>query len=44
MNAHHGLARWIDAHAGVKDVECEMSAWVREMLSESESVYMYVCT
>ena len=36
MNAHHGLARRVDVHAGVKDVECEMSAWVCEMLSESE--------
>jgi hypothetical protein len=28
MNAHHGLARRLDVHAGVKDVECLMSAWV----------------
>jgi hypothetical protein len=36
MNAHDGSAGWLDVHAGVKDVECEMSAWVCEMLSESE--------
>jgi hypothetical protein len=38
MNAHHGLARRVDVHAGVKDVEFEMSARVHtrvgEMLSE----------
>jgi hypothetical protein len=39
MSAHHGLARRVDVHAGVKDAECEMSAQVHtrvgEMLSES---------
>jgi hypothetical protein len=34
MNAHHGLARRVDVHAGVKDVEFEMSARVHTRVGE----------
>lgn len=37
MNAHHGLARWIDVHAGVKDEGSEMSAWACKVLLRSSN-------
>lgn len=42
MNVHHGLSGLLDVHAGVKDADCEMSAWVREMSLESAN-YMQLC-